>query len=189
MASTRLTSLALANLRRTTLTVDATGKLVKEVQAETAGKTITATTTTTTATGTATSGVSKLIVTGDTSSTTLTSNQTNLSIVGGRSIKTAVQGSQLIISLNDAVSFSQAVINSPSAVSPLIIRNSNNQIVFSINPQGVPILEPKTVLPGAVSGMVYISGSNVIPEGFYLGFPTPADSTAQEANKTDLTGS
>lgn len=188
MASTRLTSLALANLKRTTFTVDSTGKLVKEVQAETAGKTITATTTTAT-TSTSTSGVSKLIVTGDTSSTTLTSNQTNLSIVGGRSIKTAVQGSQLIISLNDAVSFSQAVINSPSAVSPLIIRNSNNQIVFSINPQGVPILEPKTVLPGAVSGMVYISGSNVIPEGFYLGFPTPADSTAQEANKTDLTGS
>ena len=187
MASTRLTSLALANLKKTTFTVDSTGKLVKEVQAETAGKTITATATT--ITSTSTSGVSKLIVTGDTSSTTLTSNQTNLSIVGGRSIKTAVQGSQLIISLNDAVSFSQAVINSPSAVSPLIIRNSNNQIVFSINPQGVPILEPKTVLPGAVSGMVYISGSNVIPEGFYLGFPTPADSTAQEANKTDLTGS
>ncbi len=187
MASTRLTSLALANLKRTTFTVDSTGKLVKEIQAETAGKTITATATTTTSTST--SGVSKLIVTGDTSSTTLTSNQTNLSIVGGRSIKTAVQGSQLIISLNDAVSFSQAVINSPSAVSPLIIRNSSNQIVFSINPQGVPILEPKTVLPGAVSGMVYISGSNVIPEGFYLGFPTPADSTAQEANKTDLTGS
>ena len=188
MASSRLTSLALISARKATLTIDESGKIIRDIE-EVGGKivTIPSTTTTTTTTATTVVGTSELTVAGDISSTKLDIAQTNLSIIGGRSIKTTVSNNQLIINLNDAVSFSQAVINSPSAISPLIIRNSNNQIVFSVNPQGIPILEPKTVLPGVASGMIYISGSNVVPEGYYLGYPNIEDTTAEEANKTDIT--
>lgn len=185
MASPRLTSLALRTASKATLLIDESGKIIKGVE-EVSGKTsptaVSTTTTTTTVVGT-----SELTVAGDTNSAKLNVAQTNLSIIGGRSIRTTVSNNQLIINLNDAVNFSQAVINSPSAVSPLIIRNSNNQIVFSVNPQGIPVLEPKTTLPGVASGMVYISGSNVIPEGFYLGFPNVNDTLAEEASKTDIT--
>ena len=184
MATTRLTALALLSARKATLTIDESGKIIRDIE-EVSGKLTSVAPAATTAT--AVTGTSELTVAGDTSSTKLNIAQTNLAIVGGRSIKTTVSNNQLIINLNDAVSFSQAVINSPSAVSPLIIRNSNNQIVFSVNPQGIPILEPKTVLPGVASGMVYISGSNVVPEGYYLGYPNPDSNIDQEANKTDIT--
>ena len=186
MAITRLTSLALLSARKATLTIDESGKIIREIE-EVSGKLDAISPTTSTTTTTTVVGTSELTVAGDTSSTKLNIAQTNLSIVGGRSIKTTVSNNQLIINLNDAVSFSQAVINSPSAVSPLIIRNSNNQIVFSVNPQGIPILEPKTSLPGVASGMVYISGSNVVPEGYYLGYPNVEETTAEEAKKTDIT--
>lgn len=172
-------------MRRANLTVVTAGKLVKDAQVETAGKTTTTTATTTTTSAT-TAGVSKLVIAGDTSSTTINSTQTNLSIVGGRSIKTSVQGSQLIISLNEAVSFSQAVINSANTISPLIIKNSNNQVVFWINTQGVPVLEPKTTLPPVTSGMVYISGSASTPEGFYLGFPVDTPANNERTDVTNL---
>lgn len=185
MASTRLTALALRSAARATLFIDESGKIIREIE-EVSGK-LNSTLPSTTTTTTAVVGTTELTVAGDTNSAKLNVAQTNLSIVGGRSIRTTVSNNQLIINLNDAVSFSQAVINSPSAVSPLIIRNSNNQIVFSVNPQGIPILEPKTALPGVASGMVYISGSNVVPEGYYLGYPNINDSAAEEANKTDIT--
>lgn len=187
MASTRLTALALRSAAKATLLIDESGKIIREIE-ETSGKiSLPSSTTATTTTTTTVVGTTELTVAGDINSAKLDVTQTNLSIIGGRSIKTSVSNNQLIINLNDAVSFSQAVINSPSAVSPLIIRNSNNQIVFSVNPQGIPILEPKTALPGVASGMVYISGSNVVPEGYYLGYPNISDTAAEEANKTDIT--
>ena len=186
MASPRLSLLALRSAQKSTLLIDESGKIIREIEEE-SGKIITPGTATTTTTTTTVVGTSEITVAGDTNTAKLNVAQTNLSIVGGRSIKTTVTNNQLIINLNDAVSFSQAVINSPSAVSPLIIRNSNNQIVFSVNPQGIPILEPKTALPGVASGMVYISGSNVVPEGYYLGYPNINDTVAEEAKKTDIT--
>ena len=181
MAITRLNSLALANLRKSTFTVSATGKLVKEEEVFTSGKTtgISSTSTSTATSTAATSGISRLVITGDTSSTTVTTTQTGFSIVGGSSISTAVQGTQLIVNLNEAITFTQAVINSASSLSPLIIKNSSNQVVFSISPQGIPVLVPKTVLPTPTSGMVYISGSAETQEGYYVGFPgaTSADAT------------
>jgi hypothetical protein len=187
VASTRLTALAILSARKATLTIDESGKIIRDIE-EVSGKltSVAPAATTTTAAGT-TGGLGELIIAGDTSSTKLSVTQTNLAIVGGRSIKTEIINNQLIINLNNAVSFSQAVINSPSAVSPLIIRNSDNAIVFSVNPQGIPILEPKTALPGVTSGMVYISGSNVVPEGYYLGYPNPDSNIDQQANKTDIT--
>jgi len=181
VAITRLNSQALANLRKSTFTVSATGKLVKEEEVFTSGKItgISSTSTSTATSTTATSGISRLVITGDTSSTTVTTTQTGFSIIGGTSISTAVQGTQLIVSLNEAITFTQAVINSTSTLSPLIIKNSSNQVVFSINPQGIPVLVPKTVLPTPTSGMIYISGSAETQEGYYVGFPgaTGADAT------------
>ena len=180
MAITRLNSLALANLRKSTFTVSATGKLVKEEEVFTSGKTtgISSTSTSTATSTAATSGISRLVITGDTSSTTVTTTQTGFSIVGGSSISTAVQGTQLIVNLNEAITFTQAVINSASSLSPLIIKNSSNQVVFSISPQGIPVLVPKTVLPTPTSGMVYISGSAETQEGYYVGFPGVTDANA-----------
>lgn len=180
MAITRLNSQALANLRKSTFTVSATGKFVKEEEVFTSGKTtgINSTSTSTTTSTAATSGISRLVITGDTSSTTVTTTQTGFSIIGGRSISTTVQGTQLIVNLNEAITFTQAVINSASSLSPLIIKNSSNQVVFSINPQGIPVLVPKTVLPTPTSGMVYISGSAETQEGYYVGFPGNTDANA-----------
>ena len=180
MAITRLNSQALANLRKSTFTVNATGKFVKEEEVFTSGKTtgINSTSTSTATSTAATSGISRLVITGDTSSTTVTTAQTGFSIIGGRSISTAVQGTQLIVNLNEAVSFTQAVINSTSTLSPLIIKNSSNQVVFSISPQGIPVLVPKTVLPAPTSGMIYISGSAETQEGYYVGFPGNTDANA-----------
>ena len=182
MAITRLNSQALANLRKSTFTVNATGKFVKEEEVFTSGKSTglnsTSTSTSGTSTASGTSGISRLVITGDTSSTTVTTTQTGFSIIGGRSISTAVQGARLIVNLNEAVSFTQAVINSTSTLSPLIIKNSSNQVVFSINPQGIPVLVPKTVLPAPTSGMIYISGSAETQEGYYVGFPGNTDANA-----------
>lgn len=184
MAITRLNSLALANLRKPTFTVSATGKFVKKEEVFASGKSTrinSTSTSTSAATGTTaagTTGISRLVISGDTSSTTVTTAQTEFSILGGRSIKTAVQGTQLIVNLNEAITFTQAVINSASSLSPLIIKNSSNQVVFFINPQGVPVLVPKTVLPNPTSGMIYISGSAETQEGYYVGFPGSADNNA-----------
>jgi hypothetical protein len=183
VAITRLNSQALANLRKSTFTVSATGKFVKEEEVFTSGKSTGINSTSTSTSGvtptTGTSGISRLVITGDTSSTTVTTAQTGFSIIGGRSISTAVQGSQLIVNLNEAITFTQAVINSTSTLSPLIIKNSSNQVVFSISPQGIPVLVPKAVLPTPTSGMIYISGSAETLEGYYVGFPgaTNADAT------------
>lgn len=182
MAITRLNSLALANLRKSTFTVNDTGKFIKEEEVFASGKSTGINSTSiSAATGTTaarTTGISRLVISGDTSSTTVTTAQTGFSIVGGRSIKTAVQGTQLIVNLSEAITFTQAVINSASSLSPLIIKNSSNQVVFFINPQGVPVLVPKTVLPNPTSGMIYISGSAVTQEGYYVGFPGSADANA-----------
>lgn len=183
MAITKLSSQALANLRKPTFTVSDSGKFVKEVEVFASGKSTgissTSTSTSGTTTTSGTSGISRLVITGDTSSTTVTTAQTGFSIIGGSSINTAVQGTQLIVNLNEAITFTQAVINSASSLSPLVIKNSSNQIVFSISPQGIPVLAPKTVLPTPTSGMIYISGSAETQEGYYVGFPdaTNADTT------------
>jgi hypothetical protein len=189
VAITRLNSQALANLRKSTFTVSATGKFVKEEEVFTSGKSTginsTSTSTSGTTTTSGTSGISRLVIAGDTSSTTVTTAQTGFSIIGGRSISTAVQGSQLIVNLNEAITFTQAVINSTSTLSPLIIKNSSNQVVFSISPQGIPVLVPKTVLPAPTSGMIYISGSAETQEGYYVGFP---DATGADATTGDGVG-
>jgi hypothetical protein len=195
VAITRLNSQALANLRKSTFTVTATGKFVKEEEVFTSGKstginsTSTSTSGTTTTTTSGTSGISRLVITGDTSSTTVTTAQTGFSIIGGRSISTAVQGSQLIVNLNEAITFTQAVINSTSTLSPLIIKNSSNQVVFSISPQGIPVLVPKTVLPAPTSGMIYISGSAETQEGYYVGFPDPTGANATTGDGVGNAGS
>jgi hypothetical protein len=129
------------------------------------------------------------VITGDTSSTTVTTAQTGFSIIGGRSISTAVQGSQLIVNLNEAITFTQAVINSTSTLSPLIIKNSSNQVVFSISPQGIPVLAPKTVLPAPTSGMIYISGSVETLEGYYVGFPAATNADATTGDEVGNAGS
>lgn len=182
MAITRLNSLALGKIRKSTFAVNATGKFVKEEEVFTSGKSTGLNSTSTATSGvtptTGTSGISKLVISGNTSSTTITTSQTGFSIVGGSSVSTAVQGTQLIINLNQAISFTQAVINSASSLSPLIIKNSSNQVVFFVNPQGIPVLVPKTVLPTPTSGMIYISGSAETQEGYYVGFPGVTDASA-----------
>lgn len=134
-------------------------------------------------------GTNNIATAATVTTTVATTSITNIAdyIIAGRSINTTVTNNAVTINLNTAVSFNQAVINSPAALSPLIIKDSDSAVVFSINPSGIPVLAPKTTLPNVTSGIIYVSGSVSTDEGYYLGFPTPVDASAEESTQTDVT--
>lgn len=75
----------------------------------------------------------------------------------------------LLIS-GDTVSSNQVDITISGNTSPLLIQNSRNDTLLEVNSDGVLILGPNQTLPSSVySGIVYVSGSSTLEEGFYLG--------------------
>lgn len=168
-----------------TFQVEDSGKTVKTLTTS-GGKLIFSPTTTTTTTSTGVT-TADLTVAGDTGTVKFDIAQTNLSVVGGRSVKTSITEGKLEVELKDSIAFRQAIVSSYSALSPLIIKDINDQVVFSIGASGIPTLTSKDTLPGVTSGLIYISGSLVTQEGYYLGFPE-VDNSANENGEGSVTG-
>jgi len=175
---------------KSTLAVDNTGKIIKSTVPSTGTIVNIATTAGTSITnggsmtGT-TSGVvsSNLTLKGDSGTVTFNIAQTNLSVIGGTNISTRVQNGALIISLDSQVNLAQVNVVATGSNLTFTARDTNNKIQFGITSTGVPFMEPKSTLPPLISGLVYISGSAVLPEGYYVGFTgDPGEANADRGN-------
>ena len=184
MASPRLSLLALRSTQKSTLLIDESGKIIREIE-EVSGKISTpGTATTTTTTGIATVAPN-LTLRGNTGIVTFNITQTNLSAIGGNNITTAVVDGALVVGLNNQINISQVNLTAIGNADTFTSRDSNNKIQFGVTSTGIPYMEPKSTLPALISGLVYISGSNVVPEGYYLGYTGEPGTT--EAERGDLT--
>jgi len=155
------------------LQVDASGKIIKSTAPSTGTTTNVATTNITTAV------TPNLTLRGDSGTVTFDITQTNLSAVGGSNVTTAVENGALVIKLNDSIALNQVDVKSVNGENTFISRDSNNKLQFGISSTGIPFMEPKSALPPLISGIVYISGSASVPEGYYLGH-TGEPGTADE---------
>ena len=187
MASSRLTALALANLRKASLAVDASGKIIREIE-DTSGKiSLTSTTATTTAT-TSTTGVSNITTSTDSGNLVVDISTTNLSIMGGRNISTKISEGKVYLDLANSLSVQQATITTPDSTSPLILRNSAGSTIFEVTSEGVSRLPVKAEPPAAVTtGIIYASGLGSLAEGYYVGHlglsdPLPSAEPGKENN-------
>ena len=167
MASTRLTALALANLRKATLAVDASGKIIREVQAD-SGKVSFLTTETTTET-TTTTGVSKITTGTDSGNIIVDVATTNLSIMGGRNISTKAVDGKVYLDLANNITLTQATITTPDTTSPLILKNSSGSTILEVTSEGVTRLPVKAEPPTVTTGIIYASGLGSLAEGYYVG--------------------
>lgn len=76
----------------------------------------------------------------------------------------------LLVSDTAGLSSNQLTLTADNTDSPLLIQDSSNNIVLEVNTDGVLLFGSHETLPSDVySGIVYISGSNSLEEGFYLG--------------------
>jgi len=185
---------ALRTLRLTqlksTLEVDNTGKIIKSTIPSTG--TITNITTpagTSTANGGSMTGTSSgtvssnLTLRGNIGTVTFNIAQTNLSAIGGANVNTRIENGALVISLNNQINLAQVNVVATGSNHTFTSRDTNNNIQFGITSTGVPFLQPKSTLPPMVSGLVYISGSAVLPEGYYVGFTgDPGEADADRGN-------
>ena len=165
MASTRLTALALANLRKATLAVDASGKIIREIENE-GGKIVLNPTTTTTTTGT---GVTKITTGTDSGNIIVDVATTNLSIMGGRNISTKAVGGKVYLDLANSITITQATITTPDNTSPLLIKNSSGSTILEVTSEGVTKLPVKANPPTVTTGIIYASGLGSLAEGYYVG--------------------
>ncbi len=173
--------MALRTLRltelRSTLAVDNTGKIIKSTVPATGNVTnINTAAGTSTANGGSmtgtTSGVvsSNLTLRGNTGTVTFNIAQTNLSAIGGANVTTQVENGALVISLNSQINLAQVNLTATGSNHTFTSRDANSNIQFGITSTGIPFMQPKSTLPPLISGLVYISGSAVLPEGYYVGF-------------------
>lgn len=160
------------------LQTDSSGKIVKNITNPVTG-------TATTSITTIVTGSSSLTLAGDTGTVTFNLAETNLSAIGGSNINTRVQNGNLVIGLNSQINLAQVNVVATGSANTFTSRDTNNNIQFGITSTGVPYMESRTTLPPLISGLVYISGSNALPEGFYLGFT--GDPGITEAERGDLT--
>lgn len=188
MASSRLTALALANLRKASLAVDASGKIIREIE-DTSGKiSLTPTTATTTTTTTSTTGVSSITTSTDSGNLVVDISTTNLSIMGGRNISTKISEGKVYLDLANSLSVQQATITTPDSTSPLILKNSAGSTIFEVTSEGVSRLPVKAEPPATVTtGIIYASGLGSLAEGYYVGHlglsdPLPSAEPGKENN-------
>lgn len=167
MASTRLTALALANLRKATLAVDASGKIIREIENK-SGKIVLNPTTTTTTTTTGT-GVTKITTGTDSGNIIVDVATTNLSIMGGRNISTKAVGGKVYLDLANSITITQATITTPDNTSPLLIKNSAGSTILEVTSEGVTKLPVKANPPTVTTGIIYASGLGSLAEGYYVG--------------------
>jgi len=171
-----LRTLRLTELR-STLAVDNTGKIIKSTIPSTGTvDNIVTTAATSTANGGSMTGTttgivsSNLTLRGNTGTVTFNIAQTNLSAIGGSNVNTRVENGALVISLNSQINLAQVNVVATGSNHTFTARDTNNNIQFGITSTGIPFMQPKSVLPPLISGLVYISGSAVLPEGYYVGF-------------------
>lgn len=187
MASSRLTALALANLRKASLAVDASGKIIREIE-DTSGKISLTSTTATTTTTTTSTGVSNITTSTDSGNLVVDISTTNLSIMGGRNISTKVSEGKVYLDLANSLSVQQATISTPDSTSPLILKNSAGSTIFEVTSEGVSRLPVKAEPPATVTtGIIYASGLGSLAEGYYVGHlglsdPLPSAEPGRENN-------
>ena len=76
----------------------------------------------------------------------------------------------LLVSNTAGLSSSQLSLTANNTTSPLLIQDSSNNVLLEVNTDGVLLFGSHETLPSTVySGIVYVSGSNTLEEGFYLG--------------------
>jgi hypothetical protein len=167
VASTRLTALALANLRKATLAVDASGKIIREIENE-SGKIVINPTTTTTTTTTGT-GVTKITTGTDSGNIIVDVATTNLSIMGGSNISTKAVDGKVYLDLANSITITQATITTPDTTSPLLIKNSSGSTILEVTSEGVTKLPVKANPPTVTTGIIYASGLGSLAEGYYVG--------------------
>lgn len=161
---------------------DSAGKIIKSTAPATGTTTNIVSTTTTTNVAAI---VPNLTLKGDSGTVTFDITQTNLSAIGGSNITTRIENGALVVGLNSQVNISQVNLTATGSANTFTSRDSNNKIQFGITSTGIPYMEPKSTLPPLISGLVYISGSNVVPEGYYLGYTGEPGTT--EEGRVDLT--
>lgn len=183
----RITAATLANLRKAALAVDASGKVVKEVEEE-GGKIVINPATTTTTVATVVGGVSEITTTTDSGNLVVDITTTNLGIMGGRNISTKVTEGSIYLDLANNISITQATITTPDTTSPLIIRNSAGSTLLEVTSEGVTKLPVKANPPATVTtGIIYASGLGSLEEGYYVGHlglsdPIPPADPGKENN-------
>jgi len=168
VASTRLTALALANLRKASLSVDASGKIIREIEDE-GGKIVLNTTTSTTTTTTTGSGVTKITTGTDSGNIIVDVATTNLSIMGGRNISTKAVDGKVYLDLANSITLTQATITTPDTTSPLILKNSSGSTILEVTSEGITKLPVKAEPPTVTTGIIYASGLGSLGEGYYVG--------------------
>ena len=160
------------------LETDGSGKIIKSTAPSTGTTTNVVNTTTTTVTAI----TPNLTLKGNTGTVTFDITQTNLSAIGSTNITTLVENGALVIKLDDKVALKQIDLIPTGSENTFISRDSNNNLQFGITSTGIPFMEPKSTLPPLISGIVYISGSASVPEGYYIGYtgePGTADQGLQ----------
>ena len=170
MASTRLTALNLTNLRKASLSVDASGKIIRDIQLDSgkvnfSNETVAAAITTTTTT----TGVSKITTGTDSGNIIVDVATTNLSIMGGRNISTKAVDGKVYLDLANSITLTQATITTPDNTSPLLIKNSAGSTILEVTSEGVTKLPVKAEPPTVTTGIIYASGLGSLGEGYYVG--------------------
>ena len=106
----------------------------------------------------------------DTGSFILTLPSQAVSFLGGSNISTSGSNASITFNLDSRISIGQATITPTGNDFPLVIKTSNGNTAVSVNPNGILTFTPKATLPTVTTGVVYISGSALLEEGYYLGF-------------------
>lgn len=168
MASTRLTALNLTNLRKASLSVDASGKIIRDIQLD-SGKVNFSNETVAAAITTTTTGVSKITTGTDSGNIIVDVATTNLSIMGGRNISTKAVDGKVYLDLANSITLTQATITTPDNTSPLLIKNSAGSTILEVTSEGVTKLPVKAEPPTVTTGIIYASGLGSLGEGYYVG--------------------
>lgn len=94
-----------------------------------------------------------------------------LGIKGGSNIATATSGSaSILISLDSEIFISRVVATAPNASTfPLLIKDYQGNNAIGVSGDGILTFSTKDALPSSVTaGIIYISGSSDLDEGFYM---------------------
>lgn len=94
-----------------------------------------------------------------------------LGIKGGSNIATATSGSaSILISLDSEIFISRVVATAPNVSTfPLLIKDYQGNNAIGVSGDGILTFSTKDALPSSVTaGIIYISGSSDLDEGFYM---------------------
>lgn len=102
-----------------------------------------------------------------------------VSFLGGSNISTSGSNAAITFNLDSRISIGKATITPSINDFPLVINTYNGNPAITVNPNGILTFIPKGDLPVVTTGVVYISGSATLEEGYYLGFD-PSDTVEEQ---------